>query len=115
MKGVKCETTKNIFCSIVTVLVGLFILALGFFAYATTQNLATWGVGNQNSFQLGVQQGQKNAILAVIEKTADTEKCEAINLFAGEGEQKVEVNLINTVCVNDTPETSETSQTEATQ
>lgn len=103
----KCEKTKSIFCVIVTVLVALFILALGFFAYATTQNLAKWGVGSQNSFTLGIQEGQTNAILALIQKTADTEKCETVNLYAGEGENRTEVNLINTACVPQETSTEE--------
>ncbi len=58
-----------------------------------------WGALNNVIFtqgvQRGVQLGQNDAVTRVIQLS---QNCNTVNLFAGEGESRVEVGLVNSEC-----------------
>jgi len=68
--------------------------------FATAFVLYTaWGALNNVIFrqgvQRGVQLGQNDAVTRVIQLS---QNCNTVNLFAGEGENRVEVGLVNSEC-----------------
>jgi len=75
----------------------LFIL---WFIFATAFVLYTaWGALNNVIFrqgvQRGVQLGQNDAVTRVIQLS---QNCNTVNLFAGEGENRIEIGLVNSMC-----------------
>ena len=75
----------------------IFIL---WFVFATAFVIYTaWGALNNVIFrqgvQRGVQLGQNDAVTRVIQLS---QNCNTVNLFAGEGENRVEVGLVNSAC-----------------
>ncbi len=79
--------------------IGRIILIL-WFIFATVFVLYTaWGALNNVIFrqgvQRGVQLGQNDTVTRVIQLS---QNCSTVNLFAGEGENRVEVGLVNSEC-----------------
>lgn len=79
--------------------VGHVILVL-WFAFATIFVVySAWGVLNNVIFTQGVQRGvtlgQNDTITRVIQLS---QNCNTVSLFSGEGENRVEVGLVNSEC-----------------
>ncbi len=78
---------------------GRVVLIL-WFLFATVFALYSgWGALNDVIFRQGVQRGvllgQNDTITRVIQLSTD---CNTVSLFAGEGENRVEVGLVDSVC-----------------
>ena len=50
----------------------------------------------KRAFDVGKQAGQESVIVELMSRA---QRCEPVNLFAGQGEDRVEINLVNPSCV----------------